>query len=314
MKDEIKKMNIKISELGLTKVIHAFFCGQELKKSVEELKPDIIHSHCLLSNLSSVLHLNNYKRISTVHCDYHTDFAMSYGKIKGAVKARLFSYSLKKISFNVCCSQTLHSLLKKKHPEIPFVFVNNGVDTDKFCPSDKKTLRAKLCLPQDKKIFIWVGNLIKLKNPMLMVNAVKRLAGKDYFFIFCGDGSLLEPCRKELSRYQNVLFTGRILNINEFLQASDVFVSTSTSEGLPNAALEALACGLFAILSDIEQHRLLIKENFSALFNLNDEGDLIKKMQTAAQNAAGAANFIKESFSAKKMSQEYQNYYELLRT
>ena len=80
----------------------------------------------------------------------------------------------------------------------------------------------------------------------------KRLKAQ---LLVLGDGaerSYLESLSKD-----GVHFLGSVDNVIEYLQISDVFVSAALSEGLPNTVLEAMACGLQTILSNINPHKEL---------------------------------------------------------
>ena len=70
-------------------------------------------------------------------------------------------------------------------------------------------------------------------------------------------------------------------NVNEYLKSSDVYVSTSKSEGMPNGVLEAMATGLPVILSDIEQHKeILDRDNrIGYLYAHDNKEDLSQKMK-----------------------------------
>ncbi|MDD5021035.1 MAG: glycosyltransferase family 4 protein [Endomicrobiaceae bacterium] len=315
MIEEFKSLNIDIFCINLNRIKGFIFGGFKIKKIIKRINPDIVHSHCFRSSLFSGLFLYEYKRIVTIHCDYKTDFIMAYGKFTGYIMYFLMHYSLKKIKNNICCSKMLADILNYRYHNMNFKYIDNGIDTEKFYVVDSKyILRQKLSLPYDKKIFIWIGAFIARKSPETLAKSISLLEQKNMFFCFCGEGKLKEKCKNMLSENKNVLFTGSVNNIDEYLKASDYYISTSFSEGLPNSVLEAMSCGLPVILSDIIQHRYVFKNVDCYYFAAGDSKDLCNKITAVSNNdyekySKESVNIVKNNFSASAMSAKYQNYY-----
>lgn len=316
--DDFKKINIEILSLNLNRAFSFLYGPIKLKKIVNKIKPDIIHIHCFRSALFSAMTLNKYKKITTIHCDYKTDFKLYYGKILGFIMYLLMNYSLKKINNNICCSKQLADILNKRNKNIKFTYVDNGIDTEVFkCIENKTELRKKLNLPTNKKIFIWCGVFIERKDAITLVKAITQIKNKNLFFVFCGNGVLEDICKKELSNNNNVLFTGFVNNIKDYLQASDYYITTSLSEGLPMTVLEALSCGLPCILSDIPQHKYILKntENIVLFFETKNIEDLKEKINKIIDinyvlYSNNAVSLIQNKFSAKLMNERYQKLYD----
>lgn len=313
---ELKANGVEIYSLNLTRWQGVFVAKHLLKQLLARIKPDIIHAHCFRSALLAS-RLNACKTIATVHCDYAIDFKMAYGKIQGSLMSFLFTRALKRMNVRVACSKMLADLLNKKYPFMRFEGVNNGVDTDKFHPvADKNSLRKQLGLPLDKKIVVWTGSFIALKDPLTMAQAILQLPENRYYFVLCGArGPLSETCKELLKNRKDVLFTGHITNIEKYYQAADIYVSTSKSEGLPLAVLEAQFCGLVPLLSDIAQHRYILpQEQLSSCLYKNTVLDLTAKLQAFLQEdlttVLHACVAYIQPFSAKKMSLEYKGQYE----
>jgi glycosyltransferase involved in cell wall biosynthesis len=134
--------------------------------------------------------------------------------------------------------------------------------------------------------------------------------------VFLGDGELGSSVREKAAEYKNLLCKGRVYNVLDYLRAADFFVSASQAEGLPNTVLEALACGLPVLLSDIEPHKEIVELNSAVgrLYTLGDKSSFINtfgylecsdydKMSDAAYKLAN------EELSAKVMSLKYQKVY-----
>ena len=105
-----------------------------------------------------------------------------------------------------------------------------------------------------------IGRLEPVKDPVVVVNAFAQASNPKSQLVFIGEGDL----RPELERViaaadlgDHVTLTGLIERDEVFrhLIHSDVFISTSHGEGLPVAVMEAMACSVPVILSDIPPHR-----------------------------------------------------------
>jgi glycosyltransferase involved in cell wall biosynthesis len=116
----------------------------------------------------------------------------------------------------------------------------------------------------------------------------------------------------------NIVFLGHKKNVNEYLKSSKYYISTSLSEGLPMSSLEALSVGLPLILSDIPAHREIFNKTINSCHLLKSNRsykDLatelleIKKTLNPAPNNDAYQTFI-NNFSAKKMANKYEIYYE----
>ncbi len=318
IKYEFEKLNINCYCLNISG-FKGYIESIKIRNIVKKINPDIIHSHCFRSTLFTALHLNKYKTITTIHCDYDVDFKMSYGKLIGFLMAKLINFSLLRINKRIACSEYLAQILNNKK-SFDVDYVNNGIDIEKFHPiENKEELRKKLKLPIDKKIFIWVGCLSERKNPLFLAKIIKEYNLKDDFFIFCGDGYLKLALENIASNFDNILLTGNINNVQEYIQASDYYISTSLSEGLPLSVLEGMACGLPVILSNIPQHKILFKQGYEIglpfeTYNseqlVNCIFNILKKDNSVLEK--NCIDLLLQDFTAYKMSEKYSQAYEEL--
>jgi glycosyltransferase involved in cell wall biosynthesis len=128
--------------------------------------------------------------------------------------------------------------------------INNGVDTELFVPGQSDALRGELGLSADQTIFGSVGNIRKPKSYDILIQAAARVLKErpDAVFVVAGSGSeeQLAPLRAlcaSLKIENRVYFLGMRPATAQLYQAFDIFVSSSSSEGLPLSMLEAMACG-----------------------------------------------------------------------
>src|SRR5690606_6819819 len=135
--------------------------------------------------------------------------------------------------------------------------VPNGVDTDKFKPAGKAHARSILNLPRDKNIVLFVGALRKIKGVDYLIEAAHSFVDKDtYLFMVGRDDGLkknLEKRAHELKIANYIKFTGPVNHedIPLWISASDILVLPSLSEGRPNVILEALACEVPVVATDV---------------------------------------------------------------
>ena len=176
-------------------------------------------------------------------------------------------------------------------------------------------------LPLEHRLFAVAGRIVPLKDPLCVAEGFLKAAIPNATMIFIGDGVMREKLNR-LLKTGKFLLTGRVNSVQTYLQASDFLVSGSHTEGMPNAVLEAMACGLPCILSDIPAHREMLdyQPQAGTLFPVGDAerlGEAIHRTinQSYKIQRQAALWIIEKHLNAKRMSEQYQALYEnLLRT
>jgi glycosyltransferase involved in cell wall biosynthesis len=119
-----------------------------------------------------------------------------------------------------------------------------GIDTDFFHPTEK--------IEDNKFYLLYVGRVSKEKNLDILTEAFKKLDNPNIELIIVGDGPYKSKMEKELKGF-SATFTG-FLHGDALIQAyqqADLFVFPSTTDTFGNVILEAHACGLPTIVTDM---------------------------------------------------------------
>ena len=288
---------------------------KKIKKYIDELKPDVIHSLGVFPDYI-VKRLKISRHVLTVRNYVYDDYPDKYGKLLGGALAKIHLKAIKACRFRVACSESLTEIYKSRlNIDIPFI--RNGTDTAKFRTGEsKEKLREKLDIPRNKTVFVYSGAFIGRKNQAIFLECAKKSEFFDKMFIvLLGDGQDYSAIKEEYADCKNVLMPGHVDNVAEYLGAADYYVSTSKSEGLPNNVLEALAAGLFVILSDIKQHLeiLNVESGLGVAYESGNKEDFVKALSRAVkgyefspEKISGAAD---RHFSSERMAEEYQELY-----
>ena len=149
-----------------------------------------------------------------------------------------------------------------------------GVDVNKFEFLDKvDILKSELNIGKDYFVFLSIGELNENKNHIVVLKALKKLLENDcdkWKYIICGEGNQ----RKKIDEFirnnrlsENVYLAGYRTDVNRFYGIADAFIFPSFREGLSVSLMEAMACGLPCIVSNIRGNVDLIDESGGVLFN-----------------------------------------------
>ena len=143
-----------------------------------------------------------------------------------------------------------------------------GIDINKFSKriDNRDEKRSELGFKPADFVLLSVGELIARKNHAVVLEGLAELkkAGKldNIQYVICGRGVLDTKLKEKaviLGISDHVHFLGYRNDVNEICNAADLFVFMSLQEGLPVALMEAMACGLPAICSDIRGNTDLIE-------------------------------------------------------
>lgn len=317
MIDKFRKLQIPIISLNLSR-IKGFIIGLSLlKKRLSEINPDIIHSQGIRPNMMSRKLKGKYPHVLSLRNYPFEDYPGKLGKVMGTFIAKTHYKIIKQEKYSIVCSRSLSEIYLVNH-QLNLAYIQNGVNTENFYPlseEDKKLLRQKLGIPTDKKVFISVGSLVPLKYTDLTIKAFLNSANvKNSLLIVVGDGVEKQKLETLANNSSSIRFLGNIQNVKKYLQTSDVYISASSSEGLPNTVLEAMACKLPVVLTNILPHIELVGHEYPYLSNVNDVEQLTKNMESiidADLDKIGTEMLqrVKSNFTAEIMSEKYQELY-----
>ena len=280
-----------------------------ITETAKKIEPDVIHSCSTITDGLCASVSFKQPLIITLHNNMYEDVVVQYGKLLGGYLCWREKKGIIKADCVVTCSKTLMNQYKKIIPR-EYVAIPNGIETNLWTNDtelDKKGLRKKLGLPINKYIIVSTGTLIERKNPLMVIEAFKNANMEDALLLIIGNGVLMDKC-KEIAN-ENVMFTGRINNVKEYLYASDLLISASSAEGLPYAILEAQCTGIPMILSDIPQHREALGRNIGKVrfFEVGDKHKIVKLIKIRQGNSM--VEYSIDEITAKSMADRYMHQY-----
>lgn len=322
LKPKFIEAGIIVESLSQSRIMGLIKGFPKLKMKIRDFKPNIVHSQGVRSDEYAVkLMAYSIKAIGTIRCIPNEDYLMTYGKWKGKIMANNHLKNLKKLDQVISVSNSISSSLIKIG--VKTETIHNGCDIIRYKPASKEekiNIKNKLSLPENKTILISVGHLSTRKDPLTIINAFKNSKNKkDLYLIFVGDGELYKQCEEAIKHEENIKLIGRVSNVEDYLKASDVFISASLSEGLPNTVLESLSCGVPTILSNIPQHleffdKDLYKDFFFEILDVRSLTKIIENLPHSNLLELPTRSIIEDKFDSKTMSLKYQEkYFELLK-
>jgi glycosyltransferase involved in cell wall biosynthesis len=156
----------------------------------------------------------------------------------------------------------------------------NGVDIERFKPmkGKREAIRIKLGIPQDAKVFLTVRRLVYKNGVDTLLDCAHLAIKKDpkIVFLVVGKGPDMNRNQKkigELGMQENFVLAGFVPDedLPSYYNAADFFVLPSKSgEGLPLVALEAMACALPVIATDVGGIGEILNQKFGKLVAPNN--------------------------------------------
>lgn len=241
-----------------------FNIKKSLDKILKEGKYDVVHIHSgSISVLAIASELAKKNKIKTIIVHSHSP--AEHETLKHMLVKIWFYRIMKKYpTYYFACS--LNAALCKFPKKIALnktKFIKNGINLDKykFDIEKRKKIRKYLKLNENDYLIGHVGRFSKEKNHKFLIEMVDNLVTLDsnIKLILIGDGELkkdIEERVKKRNLTKNVIFTGNIINVDEYMQAMDCFVLPSLYEGLPFVGVEAQAAGVPIIVSNGVSHEL----------------------------------------------------------
>jgi len=292
---------------------------RSLRHLIDQKKPDIIFCLNFFSYFFLRIATLNLKLKPTIYISYHSTVHLTR---KEDLLHKVYISMLRKNDVVVMVSQkqadytAQHYKLNKNQ----VITILNGVNTDFWkLPGesfDKALLLQQYSIPAGSKVIILVAAFRAEKNHLGAVRALAKMHAaynNKAYLLFVGHGLLMDEVKKKVSEAkmdEYIKFAGLQSDLRPFYWSSDLFTLTSTNvETFSVAALEAMSCGLPAVLTDIGGASEMIDPKINGL--LTDTSD---ESIAAAWNKALSGSYSNETihryidtnFGAEKMTTNYQ--------
>lgn len=293
-----------------------------LAKILKKEKIDIVHTHSWGTLVEGVLAAKIAKCPLVIHGEHGTFFTS--GKRKLAQKI-FWNWSDGLLSVSGILARKLEKGIGM--PEGTFHSILNGVDMAKFKPDSKarERIRKEFAIAENTVVIGTVGRTMKVKNHPLMIRTAKVLKEKGLSFkmLLIGDSPMhndrdaLLALIKELDVAEYIEMPGKRTDIPDVLNAFDIFLLPSFSEGCSNVIQEAMACGVPVVATDVGGNPELVTDGRTGyLFPSDDEKSCAEKLEKLildddkrAQFGQASLKDARERFSLDVMIRNYQDFY-----
>ena len=247
---------------------------------ISEFKPDIVHAHYGLSGLLA----NTQRKVPVVTTYHGSDINLKYIFLLSRLNMFLSA-------FNIFVSQ---KNIDKSEQKSNFALIPCGVDTSLFYPMDKLEVRKHLGFAPNEKLILFAGAFNnKVKNPELAQKAIRSFS----------DVRLLE-----LKGYTRA-------EVAMVMNAVDVCLMTSYTEGSPQFIKEAMACNCPIVsvpVGDVPEVIEGIEGCFLSSYEVTELCEKIKFALDFKKKTIGRERILKLSLDAKMIAKNISNVYKLL--
>lgn len=301
---------------------------KELKRVIDKGEYDIIHCHTPVGAMLTRLAAKQARKQGTKV--FYTAHGFHFYKGAPAINWLLY-YPVEKwlsrytdvlITINKEDYERAKSFKAGKVCYVPGV----GIDLKKFNSGyvDKNEKREEIGVHADDFVLLSVGELIPRKNHEVVIRALSVLKQRDNLnhieYVICGRGAYeadLKKLAEGLDVADHVHFLGYRNDISEICNCADLFVFMSHQEELPVALMEAMACGLPVVCSNIRGSTDLIEDGVTGFLANNTPEEVAEaisemKNNTALRNRVASAALHKiKQFDLNSVEDEMSKIYEV---
>lgn len=267
---------------------------KEVKRIINEYKPDLIHAHDMRASFIGALACGNIPIISHIHNNNFDSRGISLKSIAylyAAFKAKHIFW----VSDSSYEGYYFHNLFKKKS-EVLY----NIISID--------NLYSKMTLDNNNYDYdiVYLGRITEPKNPLRLMKICKGIVDQlpSVKIAVIGTGDLEDVTHKEAERLElesNVTFLGFQSNPYKILHDSKLMIMTSLWEGTPMCVLEAMSLGVPVVSTPTDGVKIVV-DNGKTGYLSNDDKEIVNCCKAIINNNELRKIMAKESISrAKKL-------------
>lgn len=285
--------------------------------------PHLVHGHWLFPSGHAAVELACRRDLPVVVSARGSDVHRYPRENRGT--ARLTRRTLRRANHVVAVSRALGRQVRAlAGGGVSVDVVYNGVDVERFHQAaDRARARSRVGLPATGTVLCSVGRLIEEKGVRELFQAFRAVAAtdEDLILVMLGEGPLRGEVRDlagTAGLSNRVILPGEVPHerVADWLRGSDVLVHASHAEGLPNVVLEAMACGIPVVATDVGGTPEVVDESVGRLVPPRDPGRLAAALEAllgdpdARRKIAGeAARRVRERFTWERSARDILEVY-----
>ncbi|GAA5644678.1 glycosyltransferase [Vibrio proteolyticus] len=233
--------------LGKPPGVH-FALIRRIAKLLKLLRANVVHTH----HIGPLLYAGIAARLARVPHRIHTEHDAWH--LESPRRFLLQKWILEMVKpCMVADADLIDADLRQRFPRSDIVTIKNGVDCNKFKPGSQSLAREYMKLPKEVCLIGCAGRLEAVKGQDILIKALTYLP-PEIHLVFAGSGSelaRLQRLARHCQVHDQVIFLGLVNSMPRFYQSLDLYCMPSRQEGLPLAPLEAQACNIPVIASDV---------------------------------------------------------------
>ena len=296
-----------------------------LKERLGALKPGLVHTHSSKGGFLGRMAAHAAGVPWIIHTPHVFPFQWAAG-LKRSFYLALERHAARRCHAIVCVGpgQREEGLRLGLAPEEKFILIPNGVALpEQPAPEAVRRLRSELHVPEEAEVVGMIARLAPQKGVGAFVDAAARVvrARPKAVFVLVGGGPLEHETRARAAAAgldrDHMKILGHREDAERLYPAFDALVLSSLYEGLPYVLLEAMACGVPVVATDVAGSRDVIADEASGLLaRSGDAGDLARNILRILDEPGlrdrlkqGARERVRENFSFERFVEGHRRLY-----
>ena len=290
-----------------------------LFKTIKNLQPNLIITYLFHADAIGRIFLQLFTKIKII------PFLRTTYNHKKYWPARLFEKITKNFVKNYLAnSESVKNFYVKNIGVSPekITVIPNGIDISFYDKIERnENLRLSLGIKPEEIIIICIANLHENKGHKYLLEAFENIYKENnkIKLLLVGDGNEKENLLNQIKNYvskNNILFLGKRTDVPQLLRISDIFALPTLFEGMSNAIMEAMACGLPIITTDIAENKELIEnKKIGILIPTKKTSEIERNISLLLGNndmrkdlGKNAKKIISENFSIEKIISDFSSF------
>lgn len=267
----------------------------QLSSTLKQLKPQAVITH----HIGPLIYGGIAARLASVPVIAHVEHDVwHYGHSRRRFMTKLVCSIVRPrlVGVSITAADTLARVTGEKNVQV----IANGVDVGRFQPVERTKARMELGIDPNAYVIGTVGRLEFVKGHDILLEAMAELP-ESIQLVVAGSGSQMTPLKEkasELGIADQITFLGNVEDTSKVYPAFDVLCQPSRAEGLPLTILEAQACGIPVIATDVGSVRDAVCPDVGRVVPPEDPSAMADELMALLRRRSNVSprSFVAENF------------------